>query len=201
MNPKLGRKRQARYELLRAHAFTRRESRELSVLPKSNPALRLLIVERDARRSRFEKIAAYKIHTGAWKRQDIVEKWTNNLLRMYTKRGWRVKHGAVGAQPAMPKGTPNPWAMYRAAEQRTGGPKGKPYVSPWQLRAIRKGKTALQKGLVFIQKQEKKAGGTSKQMLRNWIADKDEAIGRASGKRRQQLIIERNRLERLLANG
>ena len=194
-------RKQDRYQALRHHWFTPREARELSVLPKATPALKLLVAERDARRERFEKIAAHKIATGRWRRQDVPDKWVANLARMYSKRGWRVKEGARGDQPRMPKGSPNVWAMYRDAERRVGGPKSKGYISPWELKNIRRGKTKLQKGLVFVQKLEKeskKAGGVSKSRLRSWIADKEEAIRSARGRNRAQLIIEKNRLERML---
>lgn len=201
MSPKLGRRQQAKYELLRSHNFTRRESRELSVLPRKTPALRLLVAERDARRSRFERLAATKIHAGAWTHRDLPYKWADNLARMYQRRGWRVKEGGTGNQRRMAKGMPNVWAMYRDAESRTGGRKAKGYRSPWEIHQLRLGKTKLQKGLVFVQKMERKArvaGGVSKDMIRGWIASKDEAIHRAKGRHREQLIIERNRLERLL---
>ena len=191
---------QARYQTLRLHYFLPREARELSVLPKSTPALKLLIAERASRRARFERTAAQKIATGRWRRQDILDKWTANISRMYTRRGWRVKEGPIGDQPKMARGSPNVWAAYRDAERQVGGPKSKSYVSPWELKQIRKGKTKLQKGVVFVQKLEKqsKKAGVSQTMLRRWVAEKEEAIRRARGKNRTQLIIEKNRLERMI---
>lgn len=194
-------RKQNRYQWLTVHHFTPLEARMLSVLPKATPALKLLVAERDARRERFEKLAAHKIATGRWRRQDVPNKWVANLTRMYSKRGWRVKEGPRGDQPAMPRHSPNPWAMYRSYEKQVGGPKSKDYVSPWELKQIKHGTTKLQKGLVFVQKLEKeskRAGGVSKNMIRSWISDKDEAIRNARGRNRAQLIIERNRLERLL---
>jgi len=171
------------------------------VLPRSTPALKTILAEREARWSRFERIAAYKISVGKWHRRQLGEKWLNNLSRMYTRNRWRVQYGPVGNQPDLTKGSPNPWAMYRDAERRTGGPGGKGYVSPWEVRQLAQGKTRLEKGLLFVQQVERKArrrGGLNQDRVRQWIVEKDEAINAARGKRKEQLIIERNRLERLL---
>jgi len=185
--------RERRYEYLTTRGFTPLEARELSVLEKQTPALKLLIAEREQRRTRFEKIASRKIALRVWRRRDIPAKWTNNLSRMYTKRGWRVREGPVGNQPDMPRGSPNPWAMYRSAEKVAPPKRG---VSPWQLRKVF-GKTRLERGLIFIQQAEKR-GGVSLDQVRQWISEKDTAIKRARGGRRKQLIVERDRLGRLL---
>ncbi len=194
-------RRAKRYGELLSSWFTPKEARELSVLPKKTPALQQMIDDRLLRRARFEKIAARKIERGQWSRRDVPGKWIKNLTRMYSKRGWRVQHGAVGNQPKMPKGSPNVWAAYRGAEKQVGGPDTKGYVSPWQLRNIRKGKTLLDKGLLYVQKQERKGGtaqGLPKTMTQQWIADLDKAIAKSRGKHRQDLIAQRERLRRNL---
>lgn len=128
--------RKTRYERLRAAYFTPLEARELSKLPQRTPALRLLIEERAARRERFEQIAASKIGRGKWRRSDIPLKWRNNLSRMYYKYGVRVKFGPTGRQQVMPKGSPNPWALYREALRRA--PDKPDYESPWKNRRYRR---------------------------------------------------------------
>lgn len=192
--------RQRRYNELREHHFTPGESRALSQLPRNNPARTDMIQDRDQRWERFIRIAHNKVSRGQWRERDIPSKWLKNLSRLYSKKRYRVQYGSTGDQPPMPKGSPNPWAMYRDYERRHGGPDGKPYISPWQLKQIRAGKTELQKGLIFIQKTEKRfgEGAISKARVQSWIADKEQAIKKARGKRRATLIIERNRLEKLL---
>ncbi len=190
-------RRQDRYGFLRAHFFLPLEARELSKLPKSTPAFRLMVQDRDARRARFERMAANKIAKGRWRRGDVDRKWLKNIARLYSRRGWRVKFGARGAQQKMPRFSPNPFSMYRAYERRAPG---KDHVSPWEVKQLKQGKTLLQKGLIFVQQTEKKVreGGISKPMLRQWIDQKKEAVKGARGKRRVQLQIEQRRLEGLL---
>ncbi len=190
-------RRQARYNILLGEHFTPLESRELSKLPKNTPALKMLRADRIARWERFGKIAAHKISYGRWQADDVPGKWLNNLSRLYSKRRWRVQYGPEGDQQPMPKRSPNPWSMYRDYE-RVAPDKG--YVSPWQLRQIKGGKTLLQKGLIFVQQTEKKLheGTISKPVLRSWLDQKGQAIKRARGKNRAVLQIEYNRLERLL---
>lgn len=187
-------KRQARYQFLIARYFTPLEARELSTLSRKTPALRMAISERIDRRQRFERDASRRIARGQWKHEDVPQKWVNNLTVMYNKRNWRVQEGPRGRQSAMPKGTPNPWAMYRAYV-RIAPVKG--YVSPWQLRQIRKGSTVLEQGLVFVQRAERQ-GGASLIQVAEWIREKNKAINRAKGQRKKQLVIERDRLARLL---
>jgi len=190
-------RRQARYGILLSERFTPLEARELSKLPANTPALKLLRADRRARWERFEKIAARKLDRGQWRERDLHAKWLGNLARLYYKRRWRVQSGPEGRQPKMPKGAPNPWAMYRDYERLAPG---KDYVSPWEVKQVKGGKTLLQKGLLFVQRTEKKAreGGISKPMIQSWIDQKAQAIKDARGKRRTQLVIERRRLERLL---
>ena len=193
--------RERRYQELRAHHFTPLEAREFSKLPRSNPGRKDMIAAREARWARFEKIAAGRVARGSWKRSQVIEKWAKNLARYYGRNQLRVMYGPTGAQQKIPKGAVNPWALYRKYERKQGGPDGKGYVSPWQVRQLRKGKTRLEKGLLFIQNlemQTKAAGGVSKATIRGWIEQKDEAIKKARGGRKAQLMIERNRLERLL---
>jgi hypothetical protein len=194
-------RRGSRYNELIAAYFTPREARELSVLPKKTPALQQMMDDRLTRRSRFEKIASRKIANGQWSRRDVPGKWIKNLTRMYSKRGWRVQHGAVGNQPKMPKGSPNVWAAYRGYEKAVGGPGTKNYVSPWELRQVKSGKTLLDKGLLYVQKQERKGGttsGVSKATIQQWIDGLDKSISKARGKRKQDLIAQRDRLRRQL---
>jgi len=89
-------RKQARYQFLRLHWFLPLEARELSALPKATPALKQLVADRDARRERFERIAAHKIATGRWRRQDVPDKWVANITRMY---------GRIARQ-SRPKGVP-----------------------------------------------------------------------------------------------
>ena len=190
-------RRQSRYNALLSENFTPLESRELSKLPRNTPALKLLRSDREARWERFERITARKLNRGQWREQDVPNKWLKNLSRLYSKRRWRVQFGPEGAQQPMPKGSPNPWSMYRDYE-RIAPDKG--YVSPWQVKQLKQGKTPFSKGLIFVQQIEKKAqqGTISKPMLRSWLEDKAQAIKKARGKHRTQLRIEYNRLERLL---
>lgn len=191
-------RRQQRADILRLAHFTPLEVRELSKLPRNTPALKQMVQDRVERRARFEKLAATKIASGRWKRGDVQKKWLLNLSRMYTKRGWRVKEGATGKQQPMPKGSPNPWAVYRNYDKQAPD---KAYLSPWEIRQVAHGKTRLEKGLVFVQTIEKQAQagkGLNKSVIRNWVEQKNEAIKKAKGGKKAQLMIERNRLERLL---
>jgi hypothetical protein len=191
----------ARYTELRLEHFTPREARELSTLSKNTPALKVVREERVARRARFEKIAAAKIAKGSWRRDIVEKKWLQNLSRMYSKKGWRVQEGPKGKQHPLAKGSANPWALYRDAEKRVGGPGTKGYVSPWEVRQISQGTTRLEKGLIFVQQVERQAKspkGLSQAQVRSWIAEKEDAIKESKGKRKTQLILEKNRLERLL---
>ncbi len=198
-------KRRERHTTLRLERFTPREAKMLSAIPANTPALKLCREERLARWNRFEHIAATKIANGKWRRGEIKEKWLNNLSRLYTKMGWRVKGEYQHGQQIMPRGSPNPFAMYRFYEKMTGGhdAQGQEYIAQWQARQIKHGKNRLEKGLIFVQREEKKAKATPSKkandtQIRSWIAEKDLAINSASGKRKQSLIIERNRLERML---
>jgi len=182
-----------RYHFLLSRHFTPLEAREFSVLRKETPALKEVIKDRGLRRARFEKIAARKIARGVWSRDIVQHKWMVNLSRMYSYHHWRVQQGPIGDQPPMPPGSPNPWALYRALE-RIAPPKKD--VSPWQLRRVF-GKTHLETGLVFIQKAERR-GGISQSQVRLWISEKDNAIAKARGQHRYQLVAERDRLEKLL---
>lgn len=195
----------ARYNELRLEHFTPREARELSTLSKNTPALKLVREARQTRWARFERIAAAKISQGKWRRGQVGAKWIKNLSRMYTKNNWRVQEGPTGDQPRMAKHSPNPWAMYRSAEKAAGGPGSKGYISPWEVVAIRpRGESRLERGLIFVQQMERRArreegSGLSMTQLRSWIEQKEAAISEAKGRRKEQLIIEKNRLERLLA--
>lgn len=180
-------------ELL-ANYFTQLEAREFSKLRKDDPVLVNLMRDRLQKRNRFEKLASVKIHRGEWQLHELPQRWHQSLARLYSVRGWRVQEGARGRQQAMPKGSPNPWAMYRDRVKDSPGPR---WVSPWQIRQIRKGKTRLEMGIVFAQRAEKRGGISTMEVVR-WIEQKEKAIARARGPRRKQLKIERDRLTRLL---
>ncbi len=192
--------RASRDEELRKHHFTPLESRMLRELPRNNAARKAMIQDRDDRWERFTRVVGYKVRSGKWTTQEIVDKWTANLSRMYTKNHLRVQYGPSGHQQRMPKGSINPWALYRYYERQLGGPDGKAYVSPWQIRQIRTGKTPLQRGLIFVQGAERRlqSGMVNKSTVTKWIEQKDEAIKKARGKKKVQLMIEKRRLERLL---
>ncbi|MGR3295985.1 MAG: hypothetical protein ACUZ8A_07150 [Candidatus Bathyanammoxibius sp.] len=187
-------RRQNRFTFLRDNQFLPLEARELSKLPKSTPALKLMVLDRLERRVRFEKIAARKLEQGKWKRSEIPKKWLKNISRMYSRMGLRVKEGPRGKQQRLAKRSPNPWALYRKFVKIAPGKK---FKSPWEIKQILGGKAPLQKGLVHIQQAEK-AGTVSPALIRQWIEKKDAAIARARGKNRAQLVIERGRLEKLL---
>ena len=187
-------KKRNRYDYLVSKYFTPLEARELSTLKKETPALKVAIREREVRRARFERVAATKVARGVWRREDLPTKWRNNLSRLYSGRGWRVQEGARGAQQPMPRGFPNPWAMYRSMLKIA--PNREDYIAPWRLRRIF-GKTHLERGLIFIQKAERR-GGASASQVRLWIAEKNNAIKVSRGQRRAQLTVERNRLAKLL---
>lgn len=175
------------------------ESHEFSKLPKNTPALQMILRERENRRARFEKIAARKIANGSWKREQLREKWVANLTRMYKVKKWRVKEGPKGSQDPMPRGAPNPWAMYRGFVDRAPDKK---YKSPWERKKYPKGASRLEKGTLFIQKVEraKKAGKEAgARQTREWIRQLDQTITKATGARRLQLEKQKARLERGLA--
>lgn len=206
-------RRQSRYDALRVGGFTPWESRELSILPSSNPVLQALVTDRRLRRIRFERIASRKLASGAWKRSQLGAKWVKNLAQHYTRRRWRVQHGPVGVQEPMSKKAPNPWAMYRDFERRLGGPDAKAYLSPWQKKRYKKGASRLERGTIFIQQVERRlekesrtgVSGTpdaqpaSADRMRQWVVEMDDAIQHSSGARQRQLIAQRNRLGRLIS--
>jgi hypothetical protein len=186
--------RQRRYQYLLSRWFTPLEARELSAIPQQTPAIRLLISARAERRAAFEKRASGYLASGQWKPEDVPKKWMSNIRKLYTTAKWRVQEGPRGRQQPMPKGSPNPWAMYRAAEKVAPG---KRYISPWQLRQIRSGSTRLEQGLIFVQRAERQ-GGASLLQISEWIREKNVAIAGSKGQRKAQLIIERDRLAKLL---
>lgn len=185
---------EARRDFLVRKHFTPLEARELAAIPKATPALQKVIHEREARWIRFSRAATRRVRQGIWRPDEVSGKWLTNLGRMYTRSRWRVREGPRGKQHAMPKGGPNPWAMYRNAIKVSPGKK---HVSPWEIRQIWEGKTPLERGIIFIQRVER-MGGASLGQVQQWIVQKNAAIRKAKGKRKEQLVIERNRLERLL---
>lgn len=190
--------RQRRLVELRNSHFTPLESRQLSILPKSTPALKLLKEDRQARWARFEKIAAYKIASGKWRRGQIGAKWLKNISRMYTKHGWRVKEGPRGKQQPMAKGSPNAFAMYRDYERRVGGPGTNRHVSPGELGKTKSGKALLNRGLLYVQKARSEGRPPLASHAKYWIDQLNEKINTTTGSQREQLIKQKNNLERSL---
>lgn len=192
--------RQSRARWLLDHHFTPREAELLSAVPRKTPALLAMVRDRDARWERFLQLARTRVDKGKWRRDQVDGKWLGNLSRLYSKMGWRVKHGPVPYEGVVKlgKSSTNPWAMYRAY---VADRPNKKHKSPWERKQIKSGKTRLEKGLVFVQGAEQaEAAGKSvgKGMIRQWISEKELAIKGARGKRRTQLTIEKRRLERLL---
>lgn len=189
-------RRQSRYLYLKDHHFTTYESKELSRLPKQTPAVQLLIADRVARWDRFVRIAERRLDKGLWTKEMLPDKWKSNLQRSYGRNHWKVQFGPTGKQQPMPKGSPNPWAMYRDYEKRVGGRDTKGYVSPWELKQIKSGKTLLDKGLLFVQKRKKtgKTGKVDDPVTRDWIHQLDEKIARSRGKVKARLVGQRKRL-------
>ena len=190
---RFGKQRQRRYDLLRAEHFTPLEARELSKLPRNTPALRALRADRRDRRARFEKIAERKLQRGEWSRQDIPRKWLRNLERMYSRNHWRVQYGPTGKQQPMPRHSPNPWAMYRVYDHFLPG---KGYKSPWEKRQVRRGRTRLERGQVFISRARR--GNGRRTQVESWLAQLERSIATARGRRRDRLLQQKARLERML---
>lgn len=199
--PQFRTQRRARYEALLSHHFLKLEARGLSKLPKATPALRAMIADRDVRWERFGHILRWKVAKGQWRARDWDVKWNKNLSRLYYIRGWRVKEGPKGKQQPMPRGAPNPWAMYRGYVRDTGGDDQNWY--PEQKMNKGGGRPpSLVRGLVETIKTEKrvKEGSVSKATLGRWLEQKKQAIQGARGKQRTQLQIEYSRLQRLAAS-
>lgn len=189
-------RRRATYGRLIAAGFRHFEAHEISKLGGESQALSSLISDREERRARFEKTAATKISQGKWRRSDLTKHWIKNLKDLYRKNHWMV-------QKTGHRNEPSPWAMYRHYENQFGGPGKKPYTSPWELKQIATGHTRLEKGLIFVQRVERQQGAgrpVNDMQVRQWIEEKNTAIANAKTEsRRAQLVIERGRLERLIA--
>jgi hypothetical protein len=163
-------RRQSHYLALREEHFTVKEAREFSRLPRSTPALRALREDRKARWDKFAKMADGKIERGRWRRKDVPKKWKESLLKLYRKNRWLVKEGAKGKQQKLGgKNAPNPWAEYRKYEKVWPG---KNYTSPWELKAIKSGKTKFDRGQFFIQRAER---GEQKSTIEHWIRQLGES--------------------------
>jgi len=191
-----GHKEIARYEWLLSQGLTPLEAREFaSSLTRETPALRAFIADRVEFKRKFDADLLRRMEAGTLtitSNADVEARWRTAISKLYTRRGWRVQQGAVGDQPSFPRGSMNPWAGYRFYEKSNPDPRN---VSPWQLRK-HFGKTRLERGLLFIQKAEKRGGATYTQ-ISLWIAQKTNAIAKARGTRKAQLQIELGRLERL----
>lgn len=185
-----------RRDFLRGAGLLPLEARLLARIPSITPALRAVVKARSERYDRFTKIAARKVESGQWKVSMLQSKWVANITRMYQRNHWRVQGKYLWGtkQPKMKKGSPNPYAMYRAYENVVPD---KGYRSPWEVRQLRSGKGKLAKGLIFIQRKERE-GKVSSSLLRGWIANKKQAIEQARPSRRPQLRLELRRLEAML---
>ena len=191
-------RKQQRYDLLRSEHFLPLEARMLSVLAKNTPALKRLRADRVARWNRFMRIAIRKQVQNRWQSGDIPVKWEKNLSRLYRVKRWRVQYGSTGQQQDMKKGSPNPWAMYRSYERLTGGPEAKGYVSPWELRMVKKGKSLLDKSLIYLQRAKRAGQPVNRGQVRDWIEKLDASIRGSRGSRRAQLVRQRENLRRSL---
>jgi len=180
--------------LLSAHHFSPSEVAQFSTLGRMTPTLKAMIRERDIRRRRFENLAAGKIARGVWAREETPRRWWANVARMYRSRGWITKYAIANTPVPIGVGKPNPWCWYRDREKYHPGPRS---VSPWELKKY-PGKTKLERGLVFVQQLEKGARTATQTQLRLWIGQKENAVAKARGARKEQLRIELGRLERLL---
>lgn len=187
--------RKIRYGELRAAGFQFFEASRLSELQGTSRGLLNMIADRRERRADFEKLAANKIEKGEWRRRDVAAKWIKNLRALYTKMGWMIHEKGH-------RNEPSPWAMYRFYERHAGGPEKKGYTSPWELRVMPHSMPRLQRGIILAQRLERQAARgrpVSESQIRYWINQKNVAIAEVkTGKRREELVIERNRLERLL---
>jgi len=86
-------------------------------------------------------------------------------------------------------------AAYRDYERQIPG---KGYVSPWEKRQIRLGKTLLERGQVFISKAKTALKRGNDSQARDWIGELDKSIRAATGERKTQLQKQKERLERKL---
>lgn len=193
MTPRYKPRRQAAYDYLIEHHMTPLEARMLSVLPRNTPALRAMVADRDARWDRFEKIASRKIAAGRWQPQDIDRKWTANLLRYYRKAKAIVKGQTRGRQQRMPKGAPNPWALYRRYVKANPGNKG--YDSPWEKKKYGP-KSPLDKAQWVVRRASNST--VSSAQLRLWISQVDRSIRYSRGDRREAFIGHRAALQKML---
>lgn len=189
--PRYKERRQGRFNHLLGAGFLRFEATELSQIPGIDTALRQMVKDRVARWQRFVQIAHHKVDNGVWDKSEVTDKWKMNLQRMYRKRNWNVQFGGIGRQRKLPKGSPNPWAMYRSYLRVSPW---KAWVSPWEVRSTPHKKLTLQRDLIRIQKTERSGGAANKNMIRQWMNSKLQAIAQAKGDRKQSLIAEYNRL-------
>lgn len=188
--------RQSRYQILRDSWFQDFEASEFSVLPRRTPALFAMIADRVARRSRFEKIARRKLSLGLWRPNMVEDKWKLNIRRMYRGRRWIVRRGPEGKQKGPTKGYPSPWAAYRRYEKNVPD---KGYISPWEIKQISKGKTAFDRGTLFVQKAQRMGAGEGRQaMLKEWVRQLNASIGMSRGVVRERFVAQRKRLEAML---
>lgn len=195
--PRYKKQKQDRYDWLITSGLERFEAVEFVDLPRRTPALRKIIADRQAKRKRFEHYAATMIDKGAWAPWQLGEKWKGSIKKMYRARRWVVQHGPSHSMPGAKKGDPNPWSMYRASEKHVPD---KGYVSPWQTKQVATGANKLVKGLIFVQSLERRRakGQVSDSTVRQWITEKEMAINSARGEQKTALILQRNRLERML---
>ena len=192
-------RRQGRYTYLRSAGFLTWEAQELSKLLAITPALRLAARERATRYDAFRKVAERRVAARIWRRADVDLYWRTEIIDLYHRNDWFVLGEYLYGtnQPRVAAGTLNPWALYRKAEKIAPG---KRHISPWELKPPT-GTTRLQKGLVFIQRQERAArtsgAAIQRHMLVGWINAKKRAIESARGLRKAELGVELRRLEAL----
>lgn len=189
---------QKRFTFLLSAHFVAWEALRLSRLSPDDPAVRAMVSARKAVRAKFERLAAARIASGAWGRSAVPGKWLACLSRLYTSNRWRVQEGPRGAQQPIPRGSPNPFAMYRHFIKLAPPKKDD---SPWEGRAREyKTRAKLIHGLVAVQRMARqfKEGKISAATLRQWVGQKKAAITRARGPKRAELRIQLRKLEALL---
>jgi hypothetical protein len=148
------------------------EADELSKLPRKNRALREMSAYRDKQQASFFVRNAKKVGEGRWRSSDTAKHWKAYLWGWYRRNGLCVKLGAVGKQQKIPVGFPNVWEWYRRQLRIT--PDSKAFVSPWQQKQIKSGKTPLDRGQIFIQ-----SGKASSPYTGSWLLALSKKIAHA----------------------
>lgn len=189
------RKEAHRKELL-LHNFLPFEARELSVLTRRTPALVSMVAARDLRRARFERIAARKFAEGKWRRNQLRTKWIANIKRFYRRNGLLVQSGAVGRQPRMRKGDPNPWALYRATIKESGRDYDR-HGYPTGRRK-RRGVQILNRGALLQARAARTGKTVSTAYVQQSMSELMRSIVFSRGSKRQQFIKQYNNLANMI---